>query len=170
MKKILQKKKIQSRIIVTLLTLAMLFTNMSITAFATEVQPPVDVDNISTMVEVAPEIASQTDNQNEGIMPLGSGYEAHYTDSFVASFYINVTGSSSLLGTAKIKAWDFGNSNIDVYATLYRPDGSAAISNIRLPIGTEITKTFSNLQPGRYRLSYQVYSNVYKGWIYCNIS
>lgn len=162
MKKI-QKKKIQSRIIVTLLTLAMLFTNMSMTAFAAEVSL-VDTAN---MTDIEPAQQTNTDNS---IMPLGSGYEAHYTDSFVASFYINVTGSSSLLGTAKIKAWDFGNSNIDVYATLYRPDGSAAISNIRLPIGTEITKTFSNLQPGRYRLSYQVYSNVYKGWIYCNIS
>lgn len=163
MKKILQKKKIQSRIIVTLLTLAMLFTNMSITAFATEVQPPVDVDNISTMVEVAPEIASQTDNQNEGIMPLGvGGYAAKYTDPTNGTFTINVTGSGSGSGTFQITTHEFANTPT-ITAVLYRPDGSYAAQIFINGNGTK-TARLSNAVPGTYKVVYAV-EGVYGGWI-----
>lgn len=162
------KKKLRFSL-VTLLTLVMLVSTGT-TAFAAEAQPkqPAVAENTTAAVDVA---VPEANSDEEGIMPLAaSGYAAHYTDTFQGSFYINVTGSSSLLGTAKIKAWDFGNSNVDIYATLYRPDGSVAVSSVKLPVGTEISKTFTNLPTGTYRLAYVVYSDKYKGWIYCNIS
>ena len=134
--------------------MVMLFASMTTTALAAE--PAVS------------EVASQENNGNEGIMPLASGYAAHYTDALTGSFYINVTGSGGILGKAKLKAWDFP-STAEVYVSLYRPDGSAAVTNVKLPIGQEISKTFTNLQTGSYRLFYTV-AGVDKGWIYCNIN
>lgn len=156
------------RFLATLLTV--MLVSMGTTAFAKEAQPqqPAVVEN--TTAEATPEIGVVPQaNNDEGIMPLAaSGYAAHYTDSATDSFYITVSGSGSLLGTTKLKAWDFP-SGTEVYVSLYRPDGSAAVTNVKLPIGQEISKTFTNLQTGTYRLFYTV-ASVNKGWIYCNIN
>ena len=97
----------------------------------------------------------------------GSGYAAHYTDYNSDSFYINVTGSYSATGKAYIKAWDFSGSPY-VYCTLYRPDNSVAVSNLQLPLGQEVSRSFLDLPTGSYRLSYSVIGSG-KGWIYCNL-
>lgn len=94
-----------------------------------------------------------------------SGYAAAYTDYNIASFYVNVTGSSASRGVLNLKAWDFP-SGTDVYVDVYRPDGSLALSDVKLPIGQEITKTISNFPIGQYRVRHFV-SGVGKGWIYC---
>lgn len=163
MKKILQKKKIQSRIIVTLLTLAMLFTNMSMTSFAAEVQPPVDVDNISTLVEAVPEIASQTDNRNQGIMPMGiGGYAAKYTSSMRGSFTVNAPGDGNGSGTLQITTHEFSTSPT-INIVLYRPDGTCA-GEIYINGNATKQMRFSNAMSGNYTIVYSVASNV-GGWI-----
>lgn len=186
------KKRFLSAVVTLLLTLS-----IGTTAFAAEpanssvpdqAQPTVteavveatEPSVVETIVEVtadgnmrtaipslATEEALPEDAENFDIQPRGSGYAADYTDSTNASFYITVSGTGSSSGVARMKAWDFG-ANIDVYASLYRPDGSAAFTDVRLPIGTEVSKRFSNFPVGQYRLSYDVYGT-YKGWIYCDL-
>ena len=162
MKKISQKNNDLIRTIVTLLIMVMLFVSITKTALIAEpIVPNVAVSEIVFPEVAVSEVSSQASSEN-------GGYTVYYTDSFSGSFPINVTGSVS--GKTKIEAWDFGDSNVDVYVTLYRPDGSIAFSDVRLPIGIEISKSFNNLQLGTYTLSYTVSSDTYKGWIYCNIS
>lgn len=166
-KKRRENMKKRRKVLAVLLTLVCLMaTSMSVCAAEAGAKSEETVTEVSKLnSQSACDLAQSAVT---AVARSASGYAAHYTDSQRDSFYITVSGSGSILGTAKIKAWDFP-SGTDVYATLYRPDGSAAVSNIRLPIGQELTKTFTNLQPGTYELSYQVYS-VNRGWIYCNIN
>lgn len=139
-------------------SLLIVFLLMGMTAFAAESdsapEAMVEEESTSTVTLSAARSAS--------------GYAAHYTDSFNDSFYIDVSGSGSLWGTAKLKAWDCPSA-VEIYVTLIRPDGSAAFSNVKLPIGQEISKTFMNFQTGQYEVIYNVFG-VYKAWIYCNLS
>lgn len=148
MKKFLQKGKVLNRTIVTMLTMVMLFASMTTTALAAE--PAVS------------EVASQENNGNEGIMPLASGYAAHYTTGNTGSFTISVTGSS-LFSSFRVKAWSFSNSS-DVYVSLYRPNGSAAFTNQKLTLEQLTTKTISNVTPGEWRLAYFIAGDG-RGWI-----
>lgn len=156
-----------------LLALALSFS-MGMTAFAAEpTSTPEVIDETSSIKTVEPITpvygkVSEIPEATTMAARAASGYAAHYTDSRIDSFYISVTGSSSGTGTAKIKAWDFPAST-KVTVSLARPDGSLALSDIQLVIGTEISRSFSNLQTGTYRLIYTVHS-ANKGWIYCNIN
>lgn len=139
-------------------SLLIVFLLMGMTAFAAESDsaPEAMVEEESTSTVVLSSARS------------ASGYAAHYTDSLLDSFYIDVTGSDSLMGTVYLKAWDFP-STMDIYVTLLRPDGSTAFTDVKLQIGQEISKTFFNFQTGTYRLSYKVYGT-YRGWIYARFS
>lgn len=154
MKTFLQKKKIQSRIIVTLLTMAML-VSMGTTAFAAEpAQRQQDV--------VAPEIAPQA-NDDYGIMPLGiGGYAAKYTDSSSGLFTVDAPGDGSGSGTFQITTHEFSTSPT-ITAVLYRPDGSLAARILINGNGTKTAK-FSNAVPGTYTVVYSV-ASTYSGWI-----
>lgn len=153
------KRKLKKQLLSLVLTLGLSLC-MGATAFAAE-------DESATTDDVV-ETAVQEDESQAVSARSASGYAAHYTDYLEDDFYIDVTGSASAFGTAKMKAWDFPSA-VDVYVSLYRPDGSVAFANVKLPIGQEISKTFTNFQTGRYRLTYYV-SGSYKGWIYNNLS
>ncbi len=147
------------------LVLATVFTlSMGTTAMAAE-QPAVQKTTQAKANQMAYERLT-SDMVNVGAR-AASGYAAHYTDSLNGSFYINVTGSASR-GISYMKAWDFP-STADVYMSLNRPDGTLAVSSVKLPIGTEISKTFNNLPAGQYRAVYSVHG-VNKGWVYNSIS
>lgn len=166
MKKITMKTKKRNNRLIALLLAFVLSISMGTTAFAAEATP----NSVTSENETSNEFQAPTTSV-EAIAASArsaSGYAAHYTDSLMSSFYTNVTGSSSTSGKVYLKAWDFP-STADVYVSLYRPDGSTAFANVKLPIGTEISKTFNNFQTGQYRLSYQVFG-VDKGWIYNRFS
>lgn len=147
------------KLLATLLTFVCLMaTSMSVMAAEPQATPEVVTE--AANVEAVEAGAS--------VGRSASGYAADYTDSHIDSFTINVTGSTSSSGTAKIKAWDF-SGNVIVYVSLKRPDGTYAFSDLKLTVGQEISKSFSNLQTGTYTLLYTVYGTG-KGWIYCNIN
>lgn len=150
------------RFLATLLTMVML-VSMGTTAFAAEAQPkqPAVAENTMAAVDVAvPEVADE-----EGIMPLAaSGYAAGYTNNNTGSYIISVSGSS-LWSSVKLKAWSF-SSPADVYVSLYRPDGSAAFTDLKLPLEQLVTKTVYNVQPGDWRLSYYIAGDG-RGWTNC---
>lgn len=160
----LQKKKIQSRIIVTLLTLAMLFTSMSMTAFAeepTQRQQAVAESTVPVDVVVS-EVAPQA-NDDYGIMPLGiGGYAAKYTNPIHGSFTVDAPGDGNGSGTFQITTHDFPTSP-NINAVLYRPDGTYACQIYIDGNGTKQAK-FSNAVPGTYKIVYSVSSDV-GGWI-----
>lgn len=139
-------------------SLLIVFLLMGMTAFAAESDsaPEAMVEEESTSTVVLSSARS------------ASGYAAHYTDYLNDSFYIDVSGSGSLWGTAKLKAWD-SPSAVEVYVTLIRPDGSVAFSDVKLPLGQEISKTFMNFQTGRYELIYSVFGSS-RVWLYCNLN
>lgn len=147
------------------LVLATVFTlSMGTTAMAAE-QPAVQKTTQAKANQMAYERLT-SDMVNVGAR-AASGYAAHYTDALKGSFYVNVSGSA-LLGISYMKAWDFP-STADVYVSLYRPDGSTVYANVKLPIGREISKTFSNMPSGRYEVDYSVHG-VDKGWIYNSLA
>lgn len=163
MQTFLQKKKIQSRISITLLAIAMLFTSMSMTAFAAEEQFPVVTDQTQAVDASVPEFALQANSDNEDIMPLGiGGYAAKYTNPIHGSFTVNASGDGNGSGTFQITTHDFPTSPT-VTAVLYRPDGSLAARILINGNGTKTAK-FSNAVPGTYEVVYSVASDV-GGWI-----
>lgn len=153
--------------LLTLLTLIMvMLMNVNVLAAEpTDRQQPVVAAEITKPVDVAvPEVVAQT-NDNEGIMPLAaSGYAAGYTNNSSGHFTIHVTGSA-LWSSIRLKAWSFSNPS-DVYITLYRPDGSVAISDQKLTLEQSITKTVSNISSGDWNLYYFV-AGTGRGWIDC---
>lgn len=150
------KRKLKKQLLSLVLTMV-LSLSMGLSAAAAEANPSFEA-----------EVDQETQEVTEASARSASGYAAHYTDYLQDDFYIDVTGTASAFGTAKMKAWDFP-STADVYVSLYRPDGSTAFANVKLPIGQEISKSFTNFQTGRYRLAYAVFGTD-KGWIYNNLS
>lgn len=151
--------KTKKRFLAVLLTIACIMT-MNMSVFAAETTTAVDV------TEVTEDATTPIDEEN--IPRSISGYAAGYTNYDSGSFTITVTGSSSLIGTAKMKAWSF-SGNAYVYVSLYRPDGSCAFSDYELPLETEKSKVFTGFGPGTYRLCYTIIGDG-QGWIYCNLS
>ncbi len=94
------------------------------------------------------------------------GYAADYTDYKSGKFTVNAPGSSTTTGHATIKTSDFGSSTQVVGVSIYRPDGSLAVSNVRMVGNQEKVVSFSNAQPGNYTVGYSVDGN-FKGWIHC---
>jgi hypothetical protein len=151
--------KTKKRFLAVLLTIACIMT-MNMSVFAAEQTTDVIADDVEADVTepVTPEVTPRTI----------TGYAACYADASAGSFTITVTGSSSLIGTAKMKAWDFTHNSY-VYVSLYRPDGSCAFSDYQLPLETEKSKVFTSFGPGTYTLCYQIAGSG-SGWIYCNLS
>lgn len=163
MQTFLRKKKIQSRISITLLAIAMLFTSMSMTAFAAEKQFPVVTDQTQAVDASVPEFALQANSGNEDIMPLGiGGYAAKYTNPMTGSFTVNASGDGNGSGTFQITTHDFPTSPT-VNVVLYRPDGTCA-GEMYIEGNATKQMRFSNAIPGTYRIVYSVGSNV-GGWI-----
>ena len=148
----------------TLLTIALVFTSMSMTAFAAEPEQPAVTENTTVSEDVAiPEVAPQANDGDEGIMPLGiGGYEAKYTNPLSGVFYVNAPGDGNGNGTFQITTHEFNGSPI-VTAVLYRPDGTLAARILINGNGTD-KKTFSNAVPGKYKIAYSV-AGVEGGWI-----
>lgn len=94
------------------------------------------------------------------------GYAADYTDYEADSFTVNAPGSSTATGHATIKTSDFGSSTQIVYVSIYRPDGTRAVTNAKLTGNQEKVVSFTNAQPGNYTVAYAV-NGVYKGWVHC---
>jgi len=160
----MKKRKFKKQLLSLALALVLsLF--MGATAFAAEGTTPIKTE--TTEADLQPTV-----NSMRTVVTLGaraaSGYAAHYTDSMLDSFYVTVSGSSSLTGKVYLKAWDFP-STADVYVSVLRPDGSTAFANVKLPIGQEISKTITNFQTGTYRIAYKVYG-VNRGWMYASFS
>lgn len=163
MQTFLRKKKIQSRISITLLAIAMLFTSMSMTAFAAEKQFPVVTDQTQAVDASVPEFALQANSGNEDIMPLGiGGYAAKYTSSMRGSFTVNASGDGNGSGTFQITTHEF-NGSPTINVVLYRPDGSSAGEIYINGNGTKQIR-FSNAVPGTYTIIYGV-AGVEGGWI-----
>lgn len=93
------------------------------------------------------------------------GYAADYTNYDSDSFTVNAPGSATSTGGATIKSSDF-STNLTIYVNIYRPDGTLAVSNVKLTGNQEKVVSFSNAQPGNYTVSYGVYGTA-KGWIHC---
>jgi hypothetical protein len=151
--------KVRKRFLALLLTVAC-FMTMSLSVLAAEPTTDVVTDEV-TLDETEPTPPEVTPRTI-------TGYAAGYADCTVGQFTITVTGSASLIGTAKMKAWSF-SSNAAVYVSLYRPDGSCAFSDYVLPLETEKSKVFTGFGPGTYTLCYQIVGDG-RGWIYCNLS
>jgi hypothetical protein len=151
--------KTKKRFLAVLLAITC-FMAMNMSVFAAEPTTSLVPDEVNSeeTEPVTPEVTPRTI----------TGYAAGYADSLNGSFTITVTGSASLIGTAKIKAWDFTN-NSAVYVTLYRPDGSCAFSDYKLTLEKEMSKVFTGFGPGTYRLCYEIVGSG-QGWIYCNLS
>lgn len=163
MQTFLRKKKIQSRISITLLAIAMLFTSMSMTAFAAEEQFPVVTDQTQAVDASVPEFALQANSGNEDIMPLGiGGYAAKYTNSMTGSFTVNASGDGNGSGTFQITTHDFPTSPI-IGVALYRPNGTYAGEMVLNGNETKQMR-FSNAIPGTYKVIYTV-SGTNGGWI-----
>lgn len=94
------------------------------------------------------------------------GYAADYTDSEFGNFTVSAPGSYSLTGHATLKTSDFGSSTQIIYVSIYRPDGSLAVSDVKMTGNQEKVVSFVNAQPGNYTVAYNV-SGVYKGWVHC---
>lgn len=94
------------------------------------------------------------------------GYAADYTDNPNGNFTVNAPGSTTSTGHATIKTLDFGSSTIITYVSIYRPDGTLAKSNVKLTGNQEVVVSFTNAQPGNYKVAYAV-NGVYTGWIHC---
>lgn len=157
-------KNLRKRFLGTLLTIALVFTSMSMTAFAAEPEPAV-TENATVSEDVAvPEVAPQA-NEDDGIMPLSaSGYAADYTDHNTGSFKITVTGSA-LASTVRLKAWSF-SSDAKVYVSLYRPNNNAAFTDYWLPLEELKTKTVYNVSAGDWYLHYYIIGDG-RGWVNC---
>lgn len=101
-----------------------------------------------------------------GISPLSIyGYASKYTNTAVGQLEIYAPGSATSTGGATINTSDF-STDLTIYATLYRPDGSIAKSDIQLIANREVYISFTNAQPGTYVLKYTIYG-VSKGNIRC---
>lgn len=149
------KKKFIAVSLVLILTLS-----MGLTAFAA----PADVKTAPVKTEAtaeSPEEAS-TYAMNRSVY----GYAADYTDNEADNFYVNATGSYALTGGATIKSSDFASSTQITYVSIYRPDGSLAVSNVKLTGNQEKVVNFTNAQVGTYTVAYNV-GGVNKGWIHC---
>lgn len=158
----MKKRKLKKQLLSLALSMILCLC-MGLTAFAAEETPPAEAQTI----EEEPIVESIRTAVTLGAR-AASGYAAHYTDSMLDSFYVTVSGSGSLTGKVYLKAWDFP-STADVYVSVFRPDGSTAFANVKLPIGQEISKTITNFQTGTYRIAYQVFG-VNRGWMYASFS
>lgn len=120
--------------------------------------------NGSQMYEVT--FATETGSDTVILPRSIYGYAADYTDSTFGTFTVNAPGSSTSTGHATIKTSDFGSSTQVVIVSIYRPDGSLAKGNIRMVGNQEKVVSFTNAQPGNYRIAYSV-DGSYQGWVHC---
>lgn len=126
-------------------------------------ETPITVDG-KEMVEVEHMTESGTDSV---LLPRSIyGYAADYTDYDAGSFTVNAPGSATSTGHATIKSSDFSSSSVLIYVTIYRPDGTRAVTNAKLTGNQEKVVSFTNAQPGNYKVVYSVDGTV-KGWIHC---
>lgn len=154
----------------TALLLGMLLTlSMGMTAFAAETDSASDmyVAQVSESTPLAPKTDTAPTLAEVTSTRAASGYAADYTDYSIDSFNIVVTGSS-ILGSAKITAWDFP-AGTKVYVSLQRPNGSFVFTDVPVTTGSSISRTITNLSSGTYTLHYSV-QGTGKGWIDCNLT
>lgn len=152
----MKRKKFLSTFLVVVLAMS-----MSLSVFAAE------PTNSFATEQILAESSETTDQAvSEQSARSVYGYAADYTDNEADYFYVNATGSYALAGGVTLKSSDFSSSTQIIYVNVYRPDGTLAISNVKLTGNEEKKITFTNAKVGNYKVVYNV-GGIHKGWIHC---
>ncbi len=144
------------KLLATLLTFVCLMTT-STSVMAAEPQ---------STPEVTTEVAAEAVEAGS-IVGLASGiygYAASYTNSITGSFYINATGSSTSRGGLTIESYSFPSSSVQISITLYRPDGTKALTTLLTGNQKQESLSFSNAPAGQYKVVYTILGTS-KGWL-----